>query len=84
MVQEVAGALDEPSHAAADPRAEQRWFRRHPRLALSLFLLLGTLALDLQTATGTFGAMMEVELINDGPVTFLVFSRDGKILDPET
>ena len=26
-------------------------------------------------ATGTFGARMEVELVNDGPVTFLVRSR---------
>ena len=29
-------------------------------------------ALGVPTETGTFGAMMEVELINDGPVTFLL------------
>ena len=27
-------------------------------------------------ATGVFGAMMRVELINDGPVTFLLDSRE--------
>jgi D-aminoacyl-tRNA deacylase len=29
--------------------------------------------------TGRFGAMMEVEGINDGPVTLLLFTRDGKV-----
>lgn len=28
-------------------------------------------------ATGRFGADMQVELVNDGPVTFLVLTRDG-------
>ncbi len=27
--------------------------------------------------TGRFGAMMEVELVNDGPVTLLLFTREG-------
>src|SRR5262249_35590164 len=31
----------------------------------------------LTVATGVFGAMMRVELINDGPVTFLIESRIG-------
>lgn len=30
----------------------------------------------LKVATGEFGVMMEVELINDGPVTFIIDSRD--------
>ena len=30
--------------------------------------------------TGRFGADMEVELTNDGPVTFLVFTRAGALL----
>ncbi len=30
--------------------------------------------------TGRFGAMMEVDLVNDGPVTFLVFTRDGAVI----
>jgi D-tyrosyl-tRNA(Tyr) deacylase len=35
-------------------------------------------ALGVPTATGRFGAMMQVELINDGPVTLIVDSRqDG-------
>jgi len=29
-----------------------------------------------RVATGTFQAMMEVELVNDGPVTILLDSRD--------
>ena len=32
-------------------------------------------ALGLATATGRFGAMMQVELINDGPVTLMVDSK---------
>lgn len=32
------------------------------------------------TATGRFGAMMEVELVNDGPVTFVVDVIDGRVL----
>ena len=31
----------------------------------------------LTVATGVFGAMMKVELINDGPVTFLLEGRSG-------
>jgi D-tyrosyl-tRNA(Tyr) deacylase len=32
-------------------------------------------ALGLPTATGRFGAMMQVELVNDGPVTLIVDSK---------
>jgi len=32
--------------------------------------------------TGEFGAAMDVELLNDGPVTFLVFTRNGAVVDP--
>lgn len=31
--------------------------------------------------TGSFGAMMDVSLTNDGPVTFIVESIDGKLID---
>jgi D-tyrosyl-tRNA(Tyr) deacylase len=31
-------------------------------------------------ATGTFGAHMDVELVNDGPITLLVFTADGRVL----
>ena len=33
-----------------------------------------------EVAGGRFGAMMEVELVNDGPVTFVLDVRDGKVL----
>jgi D-tyrosyl-tRNA(Tyr) deacylase len=36
-------------------------------------------AQGLPVATGRFGARMSVELCNDGPVTFLLESRDGRI-----
>ena len=35
----------------------------------------------LPVATGEFGAGMEVELVNDGPVTFLLFVRDAKVVE---
>ncbi|MFV8756370.1 D-aminoacyl-tRNA deacylase [Nannocystaceae bacterium ST9] len=34
----------------------------------------------LSTATGRFAAHMDVELINDGPVTLLVFTEGGVVL----
>ena len=35
--------------------------------------------LGLETATGSFGAEMQVELVNDGPMTFVVDCREGRI-----
>jgi len=40
----------------------------------------GLRALGLPVATGQFGADMQVELVNDGPVTFLIFTRDGTLV----
>ena len=34
----------------------------------------------LNVETGRFGADMAVELVNDGPVTFLVFTRGGRLV----
>jgi D-tyrosyl-tRNA(Tyr) deacylase len=34
----------------------------------------------LNTATGRFAANMQVELVNDGPVTLLVFTEGGVIV----
>lgn len=34
----------------------------------------------LPVETGRFGAHMDVELVNDGPVTLLVLTRDGTVL----
>lgn len=31
------------------------------------------------TGTGVFGAAMEVELVNDGPVTLVIEARDGRV-----
>jgi D-aminoacyl-tRNA deacylase len=51
---------------AADPAtAEKLYLLCTERLALS----------GLKVATGVFRAMMKVELVNDGPVTFLLDSR---------
>ncbi|MFK7931118.1 MAG: D-aminoacyl-tRNA deacylase [Myxococcota bacterium] len=38
-------------------------------------------ALGITVAKGQFGADMEVELVNDGPATFLVSVRDGAVYD---
>ena len=37
-------------------------------------------ALGVTVATGRFGAMMAVELLNDGPVTLVVDVKDGRIV----
>lgn len=36
-------------------------------------------SLGVPVATGVFGAMMEVALVNDGPVTLVVETSDGKV-----
>ena len=52
-----------------------------PTVAEALYLRVaeGLRAAGLPVATGRFGAQMAVELVNDGPVTLLVFARDGKV-----
>jgi D-tyrosyl-tRNA(Tyr) deacylase len=40
----------------------------------------GLRALGLAVETGRFRADMQVELVNDGPVTFLIFTRDGALV----
>jgi D-tyrosyl-tRNA(Tyr) deacylase len=49
-------------HAAPPDRAELLYRRVAARLA----------ELGFEVATGVFGAMMDVELVNDGPVTLLL------------
>jgi D-tyrosyl-tRNA(Tyr) deacylase len=56
--------------AEAPPRAE----------ALYLRVAAGLRAAGLPVATGRFGADMSVDLVNDGPVTFLVAARDGALV----
>ncbi|PJA42765.1 MAG: D-tyrosyl-tRNA(Tyr) deacylase [Lysobacterales bacterium CG_4_9_14_3_um_filter_62_6] len=51
---------------AAPPEVGRRWFDRLVELAS---------AAHPQVATGRFGAHMQVDLVNDGPVTFLLTVR---------
>lgn len=53
------------SHAAPGPEAEP----------LVDAVVEGLRARGIEVATGEFGAMMQVELVNDGPVTILLDSR---------
>jgi len=48
--------------------------------ALYLRVAAGLRALGLPVATGRFGATMAVDLTNDGPVTFLLSVRGGRVL----
>jgi D-tyrosyl-tRNA(Tyr) deacylase len=52
-----------------------------PARAEALYLRVASslAATGLPTRTGTFGASMEVDLVNDGPVTFVLEARDGRI-----
>jgi len=54
-----------------------------PELADRLYLRVAEelRRLGLTTETGEFGARMEVELLNDGPVTLLLFVRDGSVIE---
>jgi D-tyrosyl-tRNA(Tyr) deacylase len=71
----LAGSVrkgNRPSFTLAEEpgRAERFYLRFADRLADA----------GLEVATGRFGATMEVELINDGPVTLLIRARDGVVL----
>jgi D-tyrosyl-tRNA(Tyr) deacylase len=54
----------------------------HPELAEPLYLRVveRLQSAGITIATGTFGAHMDVALVNDGPVTLLIETRSGKIL----
>lgn len=41
-------------------------------------------AAGLEVATGRFGASMQVELVNDGPITLLLRVRNGRVTPRET
>lgn len=55
-----------------------------PDLAEPLYLRVAALLREagLPVETGRFGADMAVELVNDGPVTFLVETRGGALVKP--
>jgi D-tyrosyl-tRNA(Tyr) deacylase len=56
--------------AEAPPRAEALYLRVVEQLRRAA----------VPVETGRFGADMQVELVNDGPVTFLVFTREGVLV----
>ena len=56
--------------SAAEPEAAQRLYERFVEALRERGLVV---------ATGTFRAMMEVELVNDGPVTLLLVPRDATL-----
>ncbi len=60
-----------PSFAAAAPPEIAE-----PLIAEFCSLLTGE---GINVATGEFGAMMQVSLVNDGPVTLLIDVADGKV-----
>lgn len=53
-----------------------------PATAEELYLRVaaGLRAQGIEVATGRFRALMQVELVNDGPVTLLLTVRDGRVL----
>ncbi|MDP6931166.1 MAG: D-aminoacyl-tRNA deacylase [Planctomycetota bacterium] len=54
----------------------------NPALAEQLYLRVADHLRDtgLTVETGQFAADMRVDLVNDGPVTLLLFTRDGKVI----
>lgn len=48
--------------------------------ALYLAVVKGLAGHGLEVATGRFAALMQVDLVNDGPVTFLLEVRGGRVL----
>jgi D-tyrosyl-tRNA(Tyr) deacylase len=72
----LAGSLrkgNRPSFdAAEEPGAAESLYRRVAE---------GLGKGGIRVATGRFGATMEVDLVNDGPVTFLLTVRGGRIVE---
>ena len=71
----LAGSLKKGNRPGFD-KAED------PQRAEALYLAVarGLAEYDLEVATGRFAALMEVDLVNDGPVTFLLEVRDGRVI----
>ncbi len=71
----LAGSLrkgNRPSFTAAED----------PASAESLYMKVAELIKErgIPVETGVFGAAMEIELVNDGPVTFLLSTKGGAVL----
>jgi D-tyrosyl-tRNA(Tyr) deacylase len=73
----LAGALQKGNRPSFT-RAEQ------PEPAERLYLLVAEelRAAGVPCTTGRFGADMAVDLVNDGPVTFVLYARGGRISGP--
>lgn len=67
-------------HASTKKGTKPSWHRAaKPEVAMNLYNFLGErleALLGKPVATGRFGAMMEVALVNDGPVTVIVDSKN--------
>jgi len=57
----------------------------HPNAAQQLYELFNDKLTEegVHVETGSFGAMMDVDLINDGPVTIIMETKDGSLVDPD-
>jgi D-tyrosyl-tRNA(Tyr) deacylase len=71
----LCAALGKGNRPSFEPAAD-------PALAEPLYLRVADAlrATGLTVATGRFGADMAVELVNDGPVTFWLETRDGALV----
>jgi D-aminoacyl-tRNA deacylase len=85
-VKQIAGSILLVSNftVAAETRSGRRPSLSNaapPETARALFdqLVAAVIAENVPVATGEFGADMRVEIINDGPVTFLVDSRGARV-----
>jgi D-tyrosyl-tRNA(Tyr) deacylase len=71
----LAASLGKGSRPSFEPAEEPA---RAEALYLELVARLRAAGLPVQT--GHFGADMQLELVNDGPATFLVFTRGGALV----
>jgi len=67
--------LHASTRKGARPSFNQAAKPEHARPLYELFITQLTATLGRPVATGEFGAMMQVELVNDGPVTLVIDSK---------
>jgi len=55
---------------------------KNPEIAKGMFNnIVNQLSNHVTVKTGSFGAMMDVGLVNDGPATFVLSAKNGKLID---
>tara|TARA_Y100000768_G_scaffold382990_1_gene364323 strand:- start:109 stop:573 length:465 start_codon:yes stop_codon:yes gene_type:complete len=55
---------------------------KNPENAKEMFNnIVNELSNHVRVKTGSFGAMMDVGLVNDGPATFVLSAKNGKLID---